>query len=408
MSNLALLPEWASDFFAPARYKIAWGGRGSSKSWTFARMLILKGVAKPVRILCARELQNSIQDSVHQLLSDQIRDMGLAHAFIVQEQKIRSRRGAEFLFKGLRGLSGDAAALKSLEGIDICWIEEGQMMGLKSWQTLTPTVRKPDAEIWATMNPNLATDPLYKLVANPPPNSIVRRVNYMDNPWFGETSLVEEMKWMRKTDPDAYAHIWLGECLTHSEAQVLLGKCSIEPFEPLTFWNGPYFGADWGFAQDPTALVKAWVYDAVLYVEHEAYGVGVEIDHTPALFDTVPDVRKHTIRADPARPETISYMRRAGFKIVGAEKGKGSVEDGVAHLRGYAKIVIHPRCVHVQDEARLYSYKTDRLSGAVLPVLEDKNNHCIDAARYALEPIMKRGTARTSVQPILNENLSAW
>jgi phage terminase large subunit len=379
LPNKAQLPEWARDFLQPARYKIAWGGRGSSKSWTFARMLLLKAAARPLRILCARELQNSIQDSVHQLLSDQVKDMGLSHAFIVQEQKIRSKVGSEFLFKGLRGLSGDAAGLKSLEGVDVCWIEEGQMVGFKSWQTLTPTMRKAGAEIWATMNPNLADDPLYKLVSNPPPNAIIRRVNYRENPWFGETSLREEMEWMRKTDPDAYAHVWLGECRTHSDAQILHGKTSIEWFEPGDLWDGPYFGADWGFSQDPTALVKCWIFERRLYVEHEAWGVGVELDHTPALFDKVPGVREHLILADSARPETISYIKRQGFKIRAAEKGHGSVEEGIAFLRSFENIVIHPRCVHMAEEARLYSYKVDRQSGEVTNKIDDRNNHTIDA-----------------------------
>jgi phage terminase large subunit len=401
------LPAWAADFAPPARYKIAYGGRGSGKSWAFARLLVLQAASKPVRILCARELQNSIQDSVHQLLSDQIKALGLSGVFRLQEQKIRSRCGSEFLFKGLRGMSGDAAALKSLEGVDICWIEEGQTVGLKSWQTLTPTIRKPGAEIWATMNPDLADDPLYRLILDPPPDAIVRKVNYYDNPWFKETSLQAEMEWMRRTDPDAYAHIWLGECRSFSDAQVLRGKVGIEAFEPSDLWDGPYFGADWGFATDPTALVKCWIADRKLYVEHEAWGVGVEIDHTAELFDTVPGSREHVIRADSARPETISYLKRQGFNIRPAAKGKGSVEEGVAHLRSFEKIVIHPRCIHTQEEARLWSYKVDRLSGDVLPVLEDKMNHCFDAARYALEPVMKTGASRHSITPLPTQSI-AW
>ena len=379
MANKAQLPEWARDFLQPARYKIAWGGRGSSKSWTFARMLLLKAAAKPLRILCAREFQNSIQDSVHQDLSDQIKEMNLSHAFIVQEQKIRSRAGSEFLFKGLHGMSGDAAALKSLAGTDLCWIEEGQSVGLRAWRTLTPTIRKKGSEIWVTMNPDLTTDPLYRFIADPQPRSIVKRVNFMDNPWFHETELVDEMEWMRKTDPDAYAHVWLGECRTHSDAQILKGKTSIESFEPCDMWDGPYFGADWGFSQDPTALVKCWIWERRLYVEHEAWGVGVELDHTPALFDRVPGVRDHMIRADSARPETISYIRRQGFNIKAAEKGPGSVEEGIAFLRSFEKIVIHPRCIHMAEEARLYSYKVDRQSGEVTNKIDDRNNHTIDA-----------------------------
>lgn len=164
----------------------------------------------------------------------------------------------------------------------------------------------------------------------------------------------------------------------------------IEAFAPGAGWDGPYYGADWGFAEDPSALVRLWVHDRTLYVEHEAWGVGVEIDHLPAFFDRVPGVRQHLIRADSARPETISYLQRNGFKIVGAKKGPGSVEDGVAHLRGYAAIVVHPRCTHAIEEAHLWSYKTDRLTGDILPVLAAGNEHLWDSARYALEPLIRR------------------
>jgi phage terminase large subunit len=167
----------------------------------------------------------------------------------------------------------------------------------------------------------------------------------------------------------------------------------VEPFAADPKWAGPYYGADWGFANDPTAIVRCWVDDTAraLYVDHEAYGVGVEIDRTPELIRQLPESDKHVIRADSARPETISYMQRHGFpRLVGASKGAGSVEDGVEHLRSYSAIIIHPRCKHVADEARLWSYKTDRLTGDIKPQLEDKHNHCMDALRYALEPLIRR------------------
>lgn len=385
------LPPWARPFLRPARYKIAYGGRGSGKSWTFARLLVLRAVEEPIRVLCARELQNSIQDSVHQLIADQIGALGLAEWFTVREKDIRSAAGAEFLFKGLRGMRNNASQLKSLEGVDICWIEEGQTVSRASLETLTPTIRKPGSEIWITFNPDQETDPVYQLAINPPPGSIVRKVNWDENPWF-PPELDQERRWMQRTDPDAYANVWEGECRRCSDAQVLRGKWVVEPFDPNPLvWHGPYYGADWGFAEDPTVLIRCWIFEGRLYIEHESYGVGVEIDELPQLFDRVPGSREHVIRADSARPETISYMRRRGFRIIGARKGKGSVEDGVAHLRGYERIVIHPRCVHTAEEARLWSWKVDRLSGDILPVLVDAHNHCWDAIRYALEPVIRRG-----------------
>jgi len=384
------LPPWAKPYRRPARYKIAYGGRGSAKSWTFARMLVLRAAVEPVRVLCARELQNSIRDSVHQLIADQIALMGLSALFRVREKDITSAVGAEFIFKGLRGMRNNSAQLKSLEGVDICWIEEGQTVSQASLETMTPTIRKPGSEIWITFNPDQESDPVYKLTMNPPPGSIVRKVNWDQNPWF-PNELDMERRWMQRTDPEAYAHVWDGECRSYTDAQVLRGKWIVESFQPSDDWNGPYYGADWGYAQDPTTLVRCWIHDARLYIEHEAYRIGCEIDQIPALFDTVPGSREHTIRADSARPETISYLRRQGFRIVGAKKGKGSVEDGVAHLRSYEKIVIHPRCTHTAEEARLWSFKVDKLSGDILPKLEKRHDHCWDAVRYALEPVIRRG-----------------
>jgi phage terminase large subunit len=389
---VADLPEWCEPFFAPARYKVAHGGRGSGKSWAFARMLVIRAVQGPVRVLCARELQNSIQDSVHQLLVDQINALGLSGCFHILESKITSMTGSEFLFKGLRGMKNNAQAIKSLEGVDICWIEEGQTISAASFETLTPTIRKPGAEIWITMNPDQDTDPVYQLIKNPPEGSIIRRVNWQDNPWFEQTSLPEEREWMQRTDPDAYAHVWEGECRQNSDAQVLRGKYVVDTFKVLPDWDGPYQGADWGFSTDPTAFVRCWIGGRKLYIEAEAYGVGVEIDALPALFDAAhPQARQSITRADNARPETISYMQRHGYtRLVAADKWPGSVEDGVAFLRSFEQIVIHPNCKHTAEEARLYSYKTDRLTGDVLPTLVDKNNHAIDSIRYALAPLIRK------------------
>lgn len=385
------LPGWARAFIPPARLKIAHGGRGSGKSWTFARMLILRAAEEPVRILCARELQNSIQDSVHQLISDQIRAMDLAAAFVVQEKNIVSRSGAQFMFKGLRGMKNDAKALKSLEGVDICWIEEGQTVSAASLETLTPTIRKQKSEIWITFNPDQETDPVYKLAMNPPDSAIVRQVNYDQNPWFHETSLPEEMEWMRRTDPDAYAHVWLGECRRFTDAQIMHGKYCIDAFEPNTGWDGPYFGADWGFNPDPTTLVKVWIgTDRRLYIEHEAYKVNCDLDDIGALFDTVPGSRERVIRADSSRPDTIRHVRKQRFNVVPSAKGPGSVEDGIMFIRSFEMVVIHPRCKHTAEEARLYSHKVDRRSNEILPDILDANNHMWDAVRYALEPLIKQ------------------
>lgn len=387
----SLIPDKLIGLMLPGyRYKVFHGGRGSGKSWAAARALLLMADMACLRVLCAREVQNSLADSVHKLLKDQIDALGLTHRYDVTVNVIRNiATGSEFIFKGLRHNVQD---IKSTEGIDICWVEEAQTVSSTSWDVLIPTVRKPGSEIWITFNPDQATDPTFsRFVTAPPSNALVREVNYYDNPHLPDV-LRAEAEHCQKVDPDAYAHVWLGKCRTNSEAQILRGKYVIESFEPEPGWDGPYYGADWGFSSDPSAVVKLWINQRKLYVEHEAYKVGVELDHLPSFFRNVPGAEAHTIRADNARPETISYMQRHGFpKIVACEKWKGSVEDGIAHLRSYDQIVIHPRCVHTAEEARLYSYKVDRLSGDVLTDIVDKNNHAIDAIRYGLQPMIKAG-----------------
>ena len=374
------------DLRKPARFKVYYGGRGSGKSWHFARQVLLQGLERPIRVLCARELQASIRDSVHRLLSDQIEAMGLNGFYDIANTEIKGKNGTLFIFEGLRH---NITKIKSMEGIDICWVEEAERVSEDSWKVLTPTIRKPNSEIWISFNPEQETDPTYvRFIKNPPPDSIVRKVSYDDNPWF-PAELRAQMEYDYRVDPDSASHVWGGECKKISDAQVLKGKWVIETFDPKPTWQGPYFGADWGFSQDPTTLVKCWIHERKLYIEYEAYGVGVEITETSALFDSIEGSRRHTIRADSARPETISHIKRSGFRVVGAKKGPGSVEEGVAFLRSFEQIIIHPRCKYTAQEARLYSYKVDKLTGDILPVLVDNHNHMIDAIRYALEPFIK-------------------
>lgn len=387
MAAQAQFPAKFNFLFRPARYKVAHGGRGGAKSWAFARALLIKGAQAPVRVLCARELQVSIADSVYKLLKEQIEELGLQAYYEVQKSGIYGSNGTEFIFAGIRS---NVTKIKSMEGVDVAWVEEAQSISAASWDVLIPTIRKPGSEIWVSFNPDLDRDPTYKrFVLNPPPGAVVVEVSWADNPWLPEPLRIEK-DYLYRTDPEAAAHVWGGKTRRNSNAQVLRGRYRIEAFEPGEGWDGPYYGADWGFGVDPTALVRCWVFGRTLYIEYEAYGVGVEVDHTPRLFDQVPGAREHVIRADNARPETISYMQRHGYpRMLAAEKGPGSVEDGVEHLRSYEAIVIHPRCTHAADEARLWSYKVDKLTGDVLPVLVDRNNHIMDALRYALEPIIK-------------------
>lgn len=384
--EIALPKKMVEPLFTPHRYKVFKGGRGSAKSWSVARALCALGRSKRLRILCTREVQKSIQDSSYKLLSDQIELLGMGDHYDVLKSEIRGQNGTEFLFRGLGNMT--AESIKSFEGVDIVWVEEAHTVSERSWELLIPTIRKPKSEIWVTYNPDQNTDPVdVRFVQSSPPDCVVTTINWDDNPWFPEV-LKQEKDYLFKVDPEAAAHVWGGAYRRMNDAQVLRGRWRVESFDPMPHWNGPYYGADWGFATDPTALTVSWIDGRTLYVEHEAYQIGCEIDHLPALFDSVPGVRSHLTRADNARPETISYMIRQGFNMMAAEKWAGSVEDGVEWLRSFESIVIHPRCTHTAEEARLWSYKTDKLTGDVLPALLDRHNHCWDAIRYALSPLI--------------------
>jgi phage terminase large subunit len=393
-----ILPPKCEFLFEPHRYKALYGGRGAAKSHSIARALLVDAIRTKHRVLCTREFQVSIADSVHKLLSDKIQEHGLGYFYDIQKTRITGANGSEFIFAGLRH---SIESIKSMEGITRCWVEEAQRVSEESWRILIPTIRDDGSEIWASFNPIREKDPTYqRLIVRPPPDSMITKLNWQDNPWFPE-ALRREKDYDYSTDPDAAAHVWGGEPLKFTKSQILCGKISVEPFDPQPDWDGPLQGVDWGFSVSPTVMVRCWIHEdksagpdtvspRTLYIEHEAFGVGVDIDATPALFDQIPNAKDYETRADCSRPETISHMNKHGYPRIGAcAKGPGSVEDGIMHLRGYERIVIHPRCVHAEEQSRLWSWKVDRLTGAVLPVPVKLHDDVWDAARYALEPVMK-------------------
>lgn len=195
--------------FKPHRYKVYWGGRAGVKSWSFARALLTLGSQRPLRILCTREVQQSIRDSVHRLLSDQIAELGLSWFYGIEQATITGKNGTEFVFAGLS--TQTAESIKSFEGIDICWVEEANAVSEFSWKILTPTIRKAGSEIWVSFNPDLEHDPAYqRFVINPPPGAVVVKVTYKDNPWLSK-ELRDEMEHQKTTDYQEYLHIWEGE-----------------------------------------------------------------------------------------------------------------------------------------------------------------------------------------------------
>jgi len=371
----------------PSRYRCATGGRGSAKSWSFATVLILLALACCIRILCVREVQLSIRQSVHRLLTDTINRLQLNAFFEVEQHCIRSRAGGSFIFEGL---FSNVSKIRSIEGVNLVWCEESESISANSWETLIPTIRQPNSEIWVTMNPDLEDSSAYRrFISAPPPCLMHTHVILFDNPWLPE-ELRREAEYLASVDDDAYQHVWMGTVRKHSDAIIFKGKFTVEPFEPGAHWNGPFFGFDPGFAADPSVITKSWIFDGKLYIEAEAWQLHCDIDRLPQLFDQLPGARAQTIRCDSARPETVSYLRAHGYPgCVSVEKWPDSIIDGIAHLRSYQKIILHPSCVHTLQEMRLYSHKIDKLTGDILADIIDRHNHAIDSLRYALAPLIK-------------------
>jgi len=371
----------------------------------FAEMLIEEHIMNPNQSsVCVREIQKSLNQSVKRLLELKIEELNAGEFFEVQDAVIKSRRGTgRIIFQGMQNHTADS--IKSLEGYDRAWVEEAQSLSQQSLDLLRPTIRKPGSELWFTWNPRNENDPVNWLLRgdNPPPQSVVIEVNFQDNPWFPDV-LKDEMEYDKRRDPDKFQHVWKGAYLQNSQSRVFRNWC-IEEFDaPDEAIHR--LGADWGFSVDPTVLVRCHISGRKLYVDYEAYMVGCEITDTPDLFMQIPDSEKWPIVADSARPETISHMRKNGFpKIMSAIKGPKSVEEGIEWLKSY-DIVVHPRCVHTIDELMLYSYKTDPATNQVLPILEDKKNHVIDALRYACEGVRRANptTAVTDFVPLPTAN----
>lgn len=399
------LPPKLVPIFAPPRgsvqYRALHGGRGSAKSFSAALMASVWGYAEPLRVLCTRDLQVSIKESFHAELKAAIAaHEWLADHYDVGVDYLRGRNGTEFLFRGLRHNTG---GIKSLAKIDLTIVEEAEDVADDSWLALEATVfRQPKSELWALWNPRSEArleggkwtgSPVdARFRKQPPPNALITQINWRDNPFFPPGLDTLRKREQERLDPQTYAHIWEGEYLTNSASQIFAGKTRVQDFTPGPGWDGPYYGGDFGFSQDPLAAVECWIHDGCVYVRREAYGAGVEQDDIKDfVLDRIPGFDRETAWWDNARPETISYISRHGLpKSKACEKWPGSVEDGIGYLRSFRAIVIHPECVNMQREARLYSYKVDRLSGEVTSAIVDAHNHGWDAVRYALGPMIRQ------------------
>ena len=271
-ATIELPPKLVDVFRRPrgsVRYRGAYGGRGSGKSFSFALMAAVWGYAEPLRILATRELQVSIRESMYAEIRNAIQSRPWLDAhYEIGESYIRGANGTEFLFRGLRH---NMTAIKSMAQIDLCIVEEAEDVPEHSWLDLLPTVRAEKSEIWVVWNPRMDGSPVdQRFIKNKPDDAVVAEVNYNHNPWFPDVLEGQRQHDQSRMDPATYAHVWEGCYLENSDAQVLHGKVRVAEFEPGKDWDGPYFGLDFGFANDPTAAIKAWVHNGALYIEHEA------------------------------------------------------------------------------------------------------------------------------------------
>ncbi|RSZ60032.1 PBSX family phage terminase large subunit [Massilia atriviolacea] len=386
-------PEKLECLFKPSRYKTLYGGRGGAKSWGIARALLIIGASKPLRVLCAREFQRSMSDSVHKLLADQIKAMGLQDFYQVQEGIIKGSNGTEFTFHGLRHNIGN---IKSIEGTDVAWVEEAQTVGKSSWETLVPTIRKPGSEIWISFNPSLEADETYqRFVLKPPTDSIVVKVNWSDNPWFPDV-LRQEKDDLKERDESAYLTVWEGHCKQTLDGAVyanevkaaLLGdrfmRVPYDASKPvLTFW-------DLGRA-DKTAIWFAqqvgFEYRMIDYYENQGHALA----HYLKQLQTKPYVYGEVWLPHDAENELLAsertiaqQVRAAGYKV--QITPKTSIADGIAAARAFFGSCYFDAeaCADGLQCLRNYRYEVDPETQQYSKnPLHDWASHGADAFRYA-------------------------
>jgi len=389
----------SANFAKPARTRVFKGGRGSGKTRAIAkrsalRVYQLAELGVEGVFLASREHLNSLDESSMEEIKAAIRsEPWLASYFDIGEKYIRTaNRRISYAFAGLRH---NLDSIKSKARIIGNWTDEAENVSEVAWRKLIPTIREQGdgwhAENWISYNPESPESSVHRrFVQDPADDCIVTTVNWKHNLWFPDILNKQRLEDQRLR-PEVYDHLWEGAFLTLTDAQIFGGKFIVDEFDPLPTWDGPYHGLDFGFANDPTAAVQMYINKGVLYIRHEAGRTKLELDATGQFVtDRIPGMARHTVRADNARPESISFLRRHGIpNIIAADKWPGCVEDGIAHIKSYEKVVIHPDCTNTAREFRLYSYKVDRNTGDILPIVVDANNHYIDAIRYGLGPMIK-------------------
>lgn len=396
-------PEAFADLFQPSRYKIFYGGRGAAKSWNVARSLLILGWQNTIRVLCCREFQSSIAESVHRLLSDQIKALGLEAFYTIEKARIFARNGTEFGFEGLRH---NVTRIKSWEGANYAWVEEAQTVSKSSWETLIPTIRRDGSEIWVTFNPELDTDETYKrFVLTPPPSAIVKKVSYRDNPWFPEV-LKQEMETLKARDEDAYLTIWEGNCRVTLDGAIYAkeiraatteGRIRRVPYVddvPVnTFWDlghadctSIWFGQRVGFEYHlidfyQNRLEKLPHYLKVLQDRGYVYGTHY-----------LPHDADHEMLAAIS---ISKQMKATGLRVVTNER----VKDKPQAFNAVRTIFPHcyfdeSKCADGLQSLRRYRYEVDEQGQYARQPLHDENSHAADAF-HAFAQSVDRGPMAT-------------
>lgn len=371
------------------------GGRGGAKSHSIAEALAALSCQRTERIACGRQFQNSIKDSVKELVEQKIKALNMSVYFKITEREIINlATGSRFSFLGM---DRNPESAKSLEGVTIFYGEEAQTFTKRSVELIIPTIRAPGSRmIWAWNNRNRddEVDQLF-LGPAPPEASYIRKVSWRDNPHFFRTRMPSEYRRSMKANPKRHVHIWEGGYDENPDAGIFenwsIGRPAFIPPKCI-----PRFGMDFGFGSDPNVVVKVYIiepedlgYDPELhlgfiYVAQEVVGYKVANKQLPDFMGKVTEVRDYPITADSARPETIDYLQGKGFSVYGAKKGAGSVKNGINWLQGY-HILIDPDCPITAQEVGQYKWKMDP-NDRPLPLPEEKQqDHCIDAIRYAVE-----------------------
>ena len=398
------VPQKLESIWQPKRYKVMHGGRGGGKSWTVAGVLLAMASERPLRVLCAREIQKSIKQSVHQLLTDQIARLGLWAFFEVLETEIRGINGSLFLFAGLQSHTVDS--IKSFEGCDIVWVEEAHGVSKKSWDVLIPTIRKEGSEIWLTLNPDMESDETYqRFIASPSPDTWVAQINWRDNPWFPLVLDGERKKAKRSMLADDYAHIWEGKARRVAEGAIyrhemeslyLEQRARDVPYDPTlpvhTVWD-----LGWNDAMS-IALVQRGPQDVRIidYIEdsHRTLDWYVaQMEKRPYRWGT--DYLPHDGKTKNFQTgkSTEQLLRELGRRNVVSQPRGQDVEEGIKALRMlFPRLYIdQTKCARLLECLKRYQRRIHAVTGEPMEPLHDAYSHGADCARYiaAWVPLMR-------------------